>query len=71
MHNIVLNRGALARAVSILGHPLLMLPLAVLALSLTARLALQRRVPRDLVADAPAGLIAGVLFWQLLPFVAE
>ncbi|MDQ3229986.1 MAG: phosphatase PAP2 family protein [Pseudomonadota bacterium] len=40
---------------------------AVLAWS---RLALQRHVPRDLVAGALAGLIAGALFWQLLPAVA-
>ncbi len=36
-----------------------------------SRLALQRHVPRDLVAGALAGLIAGALFWQLSPFVAE
>ncbi len=41
---------------------------AVLAWS---RLALQRHVPRDLVAGTFAGLIAGGLFWQLLPFVVE
>ena len=32
-----------------------------------SRLALQRHVPRDLVAGALAGLVAGSAFWQLLP----
>lgn len=36
-----------------------------------SRLAMQRHVPRDLVAGALAGLIAGTLFWQLLPLVVE
>jgi membrane-associated phospholipid phosphatase len=33
-------------------------------------LVLARHVPRDLVAGAVAGLLAGIGFWRLLPFVA-
>lgn len=35
-----------------------------------SRLALARHVPRDLVAGALAGLLAGLAFWRLLPAVA-
>lgn len=35
-----------------------------------SRLVLARHVPRDLVAGAVAGLLAGIGFWRLLPFVA-
>jgi len=35
-----------------------------------SRLALARHAPRDLVAGAFAGLLAGLLFWRLLPVVA-
>src|SRR5690606_6562860 len=35
-----------------------------------SRLALDRHAPRDLVAGAIAGLLAGLAFWRLLPAVA-
>src|SRR3546814_17206887 len=36
-----------------------------------SRLVLDRHAPRDLVAGAIAGLLAGLAFWRLLPAVAE
>lgn len=41
------------------------------ALLAWSRLALQRHVPRDLVAGALAGLVAGALFWQLQRLLVE
>ena len=35
-----------------------------------SRLALDRHAPRDLVAGAVAGALAGLAFWRLLPAVA-
>ena len=35
-----------------------------------SRLVLDRHAPRDLVAGAIAGLLAGIAFWRLLPVVA-
>lgn len=43
----------------------MLVALAFAAALAWSRLALQRHVPRDLVAGALAGAVAGVLFWQL------
>jgi membrane-associated phospholipid phosphatase len=53
-----------------LSWPACMAGVAFAAAVAWSRLALARHAPRDLVAGAIAGLLAGLAFWRLLPVAA-